>query len=200
MDPAGTAWNYLAASDFPRDITLLATITKVVFEDDTLADIAQGVYNHHLTFADMNKLPPVIVSCNRNATKAPDAYPISTFMGGSNDKGGALYTTADGKLNSGYYIGKDDKILILGDLVNYKNVAQDVYTLSEIEYVEGRGSNVMEASVQVLDVGFCEGASGIIEPPKGQTKFQVIGKEMTITKDGYWLTSKGHLHGKFSNS
>jgi len=196
MDPAGTGFTYLAGSDFPRDITVLFAASKLVFEDNTDAGIDHGIYNHHVAFSDLNKAPTSIVSCDRKIIGSEDLA-VSTFVNGANEKdNGALYTTVDGKFNSGYYIGKNHGILLTGDVINYKNWTQDVYTLTELEYVEGSIPSMMEVSIQALSIGQCEGASGLIEPPIGKTKFKIEGKDMTVTKNGYWMTSKGHMHGR----
>jgi hypothetical protein len=195
MDPAGTGFNYLAA-DFPRDITMLSSFIKLVFDDNTSADANQGVYNHHLAIADLNKVAPAMVECNRKAIGKEDQA-ASSFMNAAEAKGQgtSFFTTSDGKFNGGYYIGKDHAILISGDVVNYKNQAQNVYIHSELEYVEGSVPNLMEVSMQVLSIGQCEGSTGVIEAPKGQNKFKIEGKDMTATKNGYWMTSGGHMHG-----
>jgi hypothetical protein len=99
MDPAGTANSFMADSDFPRDVTILTTNMTVTFEDGTRADSEQGVYTHHTVAMDLAKSTPTMMTCDGSSW--PN-MPMSIFMGGSEDKGGSLYTTPDGKFHSGY--------------------------------------------------------------------------------------------------
>jgi len=192
MDPGGTAWNYLADADFPRDITILQSDASTVFANGERATIATGVYNHHLIFTNMDKKAPVLISCGGIAPS--NNIGMSIIMGGAEDKGAQMFSTLDGKFNSGYYVGKNDRIMMSGDVVNYKNETQTVFAKGEIEYIEGKVKEALETNYQLIDVGICDGKSVMLEPPKGQTKFTYKGQEITMAKDAYFVTGKGHLH------
>lgn len=195
MDPAGTAWNHLADDDFPRDVTILTTNAQVVFEDGTRAEVSKGVYNHHLVFFNQDKSIPSVLSCDGQTARR--GIPMSLFVGGSEDKGAQYFTTPDGKFNSGYYIGKKDRILMGGDVVNYTNKTQTVFAEVEVEYVDGKVAGLMETGQHSVSVGMCDGVAGTnLTAPKGQTKFTYTGKEITVFTDGYLVSAKGHLHGR----
>jgi hypothetical protein len=186
MDPSGTGWNAIA-EDFPKDITVLKTNTSVVLENGQKADISNGMYLHHLLFFDVTKQYPAMVSCYDMEISR---FGMSLLIAGSEDIGGGIFTTADGKFNSGYYIGLNDQIAMLGDIVNLSNDTRYVYTKADIEYVEGRLPGMLETSVQMLNVGQCEGSVGIFSPPEDEKKFTINGTAMDITTDGYLITSR----------
>jgi hypothetical protein len=208
MDPGGTAWNYLG-DDLPRDVTILMANASVVYEDGTIIDVNTGLYNHHLLVIDLSKSAPTIATCPNGKGVQPPG--MSMFAGSSEDKGGAFFTTADGQFNSGYYVGKNDKIIMNGDIVNYTNETKTVYSLIDVQYVEGKPAGNMEAVTQLWSVGQCDGQVGFVKPPPGQKKFALKSQVMNITQDGTFLAfrklymtrdstltnyfSGGHLHG-----
>ena len=49
MDPNGTPFNMFLNGGFCTDCTILAAQLDVVFDNGTRADIANGVYLHHVT-------------------------------------------------------------------------------------------------------------------------------------------------------
>ncbi|KAF2395561.1 hypothetical protein EJ06DRAFT_525303 [Trichodelitschia bisporula] len=191
MDPAGTAWTYLAG-DFPKDVTVLQVESEIVYADGTRAQITNGLYNHHLAFVDSAKGAPPMAQCLNGVKGA--APPTSVFMGGSEDAGRGVYATKDPKLASGYYIGKADTIVMSGDIVNYANETKTVYTKSTIEYLEGRPAGTLDVSIQLISVTDCDGAFAVVDVPKNATQFTVASKEMQIVQDGYMVTARGHLH------
>jgi hypothetical protein len=186
MDPAGTGWNSIAA-DFPKDITVLKTNTSLVLEDGTRADISNGLYLHHLLFFNPVKPYPPMVGCDGRPLHR---FPVSLFMAGSEDIPGGVFTTGDGKFNSGYYIGKADPIVMMGDVVNLKNETRYVYAKSDIEYLPGKVAGMMDASIQMLNVGQCDGSFGVFNAPEGLQKFTLNGTAMDVMTDGYLITSR----------
>lgn len=67
------------------------------------------------------------------------SLPFSPFTGRGEDGGpvNMLFTSEDGKFNSGFHLGKEDRILVQSDLVNYKNESQSIYLTLDYEYVPG---------------------------------------------------------------
>jgi len=190
MDPAGTGW-VAPVLQFPKDITVLRTNASIVMKDGSKATITDDLYLHHLLFFDNQKPVAEFLGCD-GSNIIP--YPMSLFMAGSEDIGGGVFTTPDGRLNSGYYIGKEDTIVMAGDVVNLSNITQHVYAATEIEYIEGEVPGMMEASILMTNVGQCDGEIGAFQAPEGETKFSVNGTAMDVLQDGYIITSKGHLH------
>jgi hypothetical protein len=70
---------------------------------------------------------------------ARNPYPGAGFIGQGEDNGDSaiMFTSADGKYNSGFHVGTADKFLLNADLVNYNNVTKEVYLTFDIEYIDG---------------------------------------------------------------
>ena len=186
LDPSGTGWTSLAM-DFPKDITILRTNTSAVLENGQKADISNGLFLHHLLLFDGGKQYPSMAGCSDMLVRQ---WPFSLFGAGSEDIGGAFFTTPDGKFNSGYYIGPNDPIVIEGDIVNLGNETRYVYTKADIEYIEGKVPGMMETSIHLLNVGECDGFRTIFQPPEDQKKFSLNGTDIDIVSDGYVITSR----------
>jgi hypothetical protein len=57
---------------------------------------------------------------------------------GSVDEFKQLYTTPDGKFDSGFYLGSNDRILLAAEVVNYRREPQPLYIQIDIEYEDGK--------------------------------------------------------------
>lgn len=204
LDPAGTGYMYTTSDDFPKDVTILDAITGVY--DDKMEEISneKGLYNHHNVFFDLSAGRPPPISCGPSIR---DRFQMTmpaknVFMGGAADTTSNFYTTPDGKFNSGYYLSNRSNVLQMIDIVNYNNETRTVYTVSEMEYVSGRPDNLLLANSVPINLGMCDGAAGkksIMEPMAkgqldGQKKFTLSGKDITISRDGYFLNFHGHMH------
>jgi hypothetical protein len=187
MDPAGTGWS-VAADDFPKDVTVLRGHSKVVYEDGTRATIQNGLYNHHLIMTNLKKKTPTMSNC---PGRSLFRNPLSLFVGGAEDASQSFYTTQDGKFNSGYYIGKDDPIISSGDLVNYTNDTKIVFSMTDIEFVRGKITDLYEVSTQVLSVGMCDGVGAFTKPEINDKKhFKLTSKnDIVVANDGYIVNS-----------
>jgi hypothetical protein len=164
MDPAGTAFVYLAGKGFPKDATFLSTDVKLRFENGTNTKPRDGIYQHHLLFADLSKTPSKYFNCGpqslwQSITSIGKDLPglLSIFAGGAEDGRKIMYTNGNGSFNSGYYIGPRDNILIQLDIVNSKKYQQTVFVDLDVEYIEGKVPEAMESAMQVVGVGFCGG-------------------------------------------
>ena len=194
---------YTAADDFPKGVTILDAVTGVY--DDKMKEISneRGLYNHHNVFFDLSGGFPSPISCGPSILDMFQLkVPINVFMGGAADTTSNFYTTPDGKFNSGYFLSNTSDVLQMIDIVNYNNEPRTVYTVSEMEYVPGKATNLLAANSVPINLGMCDGAAGmkaIMEPmAKGQLdgkkKFTLSGKDITISRDGYFLNFHGHMH------
>jgi hypothetical protein len=84
MDPAGTGYSYLAADDFPRDVTLLSTISAIYDEDKKKIDTAKGLYNHHNVFYDIGHQEAPVVGCEGG--KGGKGMRMSVIMAGASEE------------------------------------------------------------------------------------------------------------------
>jgi hypothetical protein len=118
-------------------------LTGLEYEDGTVADPSNGIYAHHMLSSDISKpgVLPVALCDAIDPTKASPGIAIDIgagFIGGSEDTGEPLmFTSQDGKYESGFLVGKDDIFALTTDLVNYNNVTKNIYVSMDIEWVEG---------------------------------------------------------------
>ena len=195
LDPMGTGYSYMAGADFPRDVTLLQTFSNVFDESGKKIDVKDGLYNHHNVFFDFSASAPTMVGCEGKAAVGK-TITTSIFMAGATEEGNTRFTSVDGKFNSGFYLGKDDKINMGIDVVNYNNVSRTVYVEADMEYVPGQMKDALPSAQQVINLGMCSGFNGVdIHPPPGQKKFKLEGSDIVIARDGWMVSTGGHLHG-----
>jgi hypothetical protein len=69
-----------------------------------------------------------------------------------------MFTSRDGKYNSGFQIGTNDKFLLQSDLVNYNNDAKEIYFTMDFEFEDGHVGE--EAAPNLLSVTGCK----LLEP------------------------------------
>jgi hypothetical protein len=194
------------------DCTVLSTRMGLEFEDGSLASPEKGVYVHHLYAFDVSKagvvtsLPCDFETVNKTGPPFDPMIPISPFAVQGEDNGDAaiLYTTTDGKFDSGFYIGANDKFLINSDLVNYNAEAKQVYLTIDFEYVPGKAG--LDAFPNLLSVVGCK-----FSEPKISTAgpAETMSRKFPILVDGSILWSSkihsgcllrantllgGHLH------
>jgi hypothetical protein len=193
----------VAASDFPKDVTILDAITGVYDDQMKEIDFNKGLYNHHNVFFDLGGSFPNPISCGAGLFDMSNfKMPVNIFMGGAADTTSNHYTSTDGKFNSGYYLSTKSDVLQMIDIVNYNNKTVDIFTVSEIEYIPGKPSGLLRANSVSISLGMCDGSasSKLLEPmSKGKTtdgkkKFSISGKDVIVARDGYFLNWHGHMH------
>jgi hypothetical protein len=177
---------YKKVTGMPTDISILSTRATLLNEDGSPADISSGVYNHHINFADANKVPFALTAC-------PGAAPVhifglSFFGGVSEDKTTYTYTTKDSELDSGFYFGKDHNILFTAELINYTNATKNVYIVLDMQYVPGQAK--MDSSFESLSVTQCDGFAPTIALPASKKQFHMTSKDMVIQQDGYIVSAR----------
>jgi hypothetical protein len=126
--------------------------------------------------------------------------PQITLMGVMNNQGedSALttYTSPDGKLNSGYYVKKDDFIISSGEVINYNNIEKKVYVVADIEYLPGRQPDFYESAIQALFISGCDwqniGGAMNLKLPAGTKSHTFKSKEMMFAEDGYLVNLSEH--------
>ena len=140
MDPAGQGFAELITEGICSNCTVLTGRVRVQFEDGSDATPKQGVYIHHVATYHINKpvnLP--VTKCGEG--QRPQALPLgSEFMNQGDDamgSGWVLFTSADGKDNSGFFIKDKTSVFANLDLVNLEKKSKQIYLSFELEYVEG---------------------------------------------------------------
>ena len=115
VKPNGQAFVNLLQDGLCSKCTILAGHTGLVFEDGSLAGPDQGVHINHIFSVDVSKQSMMAVLSNDaeswDPTKIPNIRSLATgFIGqGEHNRDEAiLFTTIDGKYNSGYHVMEKD--------------------------------------------------------------------------------------------
>lgn len=83
----------------------------------------------------------------------------------------------------------------LSQTINYNDEEKQVYTVTELEYLEGKPHGYVQSTQQRVDPGICGGPNGGgIHPPKGQSKFAVKSSSIVALRDGWIINARGHMH------
>jgi hypothetical protein len=157
----------------------------MVFADGVRARAQTGVYTHHLGFVNiMNPLPEITRCSNRNS-ELPGRMDL--FIGSAEETSPGLYKNPTANHTSAYYLSKGTPVLITVDVVNYTNDEKVVYVEADIDYVEGKIPGMAATSVQTWRLAECEGKEDylVVDIPKGQNKFTLSSKNMTVLQSGY---------------
>lgn len=89
-----------------------------------------------------------------------------------------------------------------GDIVNFTNEKKIVYTMIDIQYVEGKPEGHQEAVTQLWNVGQCEGEGkvgfDIPKPRPDQKKFALRSQNMTMVQDGTFLAFRKTFPNSFA--
>jgi len=158
MDPEGYNFIHQAKEGVCKDCTVLASKIDVVFENGSRADVSSGVYLHHIVTINMadrktksNLLDTPFGFCSGGDAVMTGASGFQKFTNlfrknteagifgfAAVDEFKQLFTTPDGKFDSGYYLGQDDRLLLQGEIINYLPQPQKIFLQMDIEYMPGR--------------------------------------------------------------
>ena len=145
-----------------------------------------------LTFNQKKKATPFLTNCG-SSTPLQRPGGKAGFVGSSEDTGREpyVYTTRDGKHNSGYHMSRTDTFLANVQLVNYNTAAKRVYVTYDLEWVPVTvGSDTKSA---LLSVTQCPNARNIRTSTAGPVATN--SGAFTFLESGTILTARGHLHG-----
>lgn len=200
MDPDGFAFVGQLAEGVCDDCTVLSGKFDLVFENGTHANIANGVYLHHLSSTIEGKTQPTWVkACPGDPSKQlsnPLAalmtqFKQTTFVGGAVDPFYDYFTSQDGKFDSGFYMPEDAVPKISGEIINYRMEPQKVYIQLDLEWVDGRVKG--EAIKTSLNVEGCSMPGTAFK--KGGDKGEVKSEPFEVLMDGtLLLASKFQYH------
>jgi hypothetical protein len=194
-DPGATMWTS-ALEGVPKDATYLYAKSSIVFEDGSEAAVNNGVYVHHLGIMDLDyRGGSRLNACpgrNPNTPSPGRLSGASLFTGGAEDKGDTYFTSADGKFNSGYFIGKNDRVMGVAEVINYRNVTQKVHIQLELEYVEGRIPDALPVSAQSISVTGCSMNISFM-PKENETSLSLKSQEFPVIQDGFIISTSKYL-------
>jgi hypothetical protein len=84
---------------------------------------------------------------------------VSVFVGQGDDGSGLNFMAKGGNLKSGFYIDSQDEINLMAEVINYKDVAQDVYVKVEYEYMPDmvpRQKDYYDVGMGAINVSPCD--------------------------------------------
>lgn len=93
---------------------------------------------------------------------------------------------------AGYYVGPNDTIIFLTELMNQASVPQTAIVTITYEYIPGLPSAFHKVTPIWLDIAGCGGDSE--EPAKNNTAFQYTSPVWTANATGRVTAAIGHLH------
>jgi hypothetical protein len=177
MDPKGQAGMLKIGAGMCQKCTLLSAHFRLVFPDGTEALPKDGVYIHHMT----SFLSPKVAEnpIGTSLSMGNGAY----FIDRGEDSGqtDTIFTSRDGKFDSGYQVNGKPSITVSYDFVNYKDVSRQLHLELEYEYVEG---------ISGRDAGHT------LKSVAGNPKLTgtSVSMPMKISKDSTIVWARGHLH------
>jgi hypothetical protein len=203
MDGGGTGYNFMADSDFPTDVVLLDSIVQIGDEKNKRLMLEDNVYAHHFLVFDMGKPQRRSFACDNSQSAKLLPIPGSVLMGGAAEDAEAHYGTpkVPGK-KTGYYITKNSPIMMNIDVVNYNKDDLNVYASADMEYIPGKPAEYLDVSPVFIPVTSCNpgfNLAGIVQMPKGQTKWSLKSTGITAAEDSILFLFRGHMHDGGSN-
>jgi hypothetical protein len=197
---------------FPENSYILRTDSTLRYKDGTIPG-PNEVHNHHVMMFDVRgpgKNRDPIFKCGKlgeiekaaHGLQIPRGYigmrrlshtdVSSSNVGGSTmDRSPALFSSEDGKYNSGHQLGaaKESKVAFFSELINETPKTLEVYSVTEVDYIPGNPPGMMDSSVGIVSVNECDGGipDTSLEIPKGKMKFSFQSKPITITESGYMV-------------
>jgi hypothetical protein len=103
-----------------------------------------------------------------------------------------FYGTKKGDMKSAFLTGLNDMFLMQAEIVNYNPTNRTVFLTIELEYLDEKPQNYIDASTVILSATGC-GSPGY-KPPQGATNYNHTSKEFKIKQNGWMVNARGHLH------
>jgi len=136
MDPNGQGGTLRAGAGMCSKCTLLSAHYRLVHPNGTEATPEEGVYIHHMT----SFLSPKTSSSPISGGVLPGGIGNAAYFidrGEDSGQTDTIFTSTDGKFNSGYHITGPPSIMISYDFVNYGTAARQLHLELEYEYMDG---------------------------------------------------------------
>jgi hypothetical protein len=180
MDPNGQAGILRIGQGMCSSCTLLSAHYRLVHPNGQEATPKEGIYIHHMTsFLSPKNSSSPIGGLNIGGGGVGGAY----FIDRGEDSGqtDTVFTSQDGKFNSGYHITGKPSITVSYDFVNYEDSPKQLHLELEYEYVNG---------IVGQDAGHTlKSVSGAVRLNGATTS-----GSMPVTKPTTIMWARGHLH------
>jgi len=179
MDPNGQAGMLRAGAGMCSKCTLLSAHYRLVHPNGEEATPKEGVYIHHMT----SFLSPKTSSNPIGTTLVGGVGGGAYFIDRGEDSGqtDTVFTSADGKFESGYHVVGTPSITVSYDFVNYKDTPKQLHLELEYEYLDG---------IIGKDAGHT--LKSVTGSPK--TSGKTTSMPMRVSRDTTIMWARGHLH------
>jgi len=168
-----------------KQCSIVSARLQLTYPDGKSASPANGVYIHHFVSYDTEK--PVrdpITGCDGGFSVGRAAF---IDMGEDSGDGDTIFTTPDGKYNSGYHMSSGG-LIVQYDMVNYVDEEKNLVVNLELEYKESLDG---KDAGHVLKSVTCNGR---IPPKVGEARTVTTSRNMPINRDATIVWARGHLH------
>jgi hypothetical protein len=179
MDPNGQGGMLRIGQGMCSKCTLLSAHFRLVKTDGSEATPKDGVYIHHMT----SFLSPKTSSNPIGGSSVGGGMGGAYFIDRGEDSGqtDTVFTSKDGKFNSGYHVNGQPSITVSYDFVNYETTAKQIHLELEYEYVDG---------IQGLDAGHT--LKSVTGSP--QLHGKSTSMPMSVNRATTIMWARGHLH------
>lgn len=159
-------------------------------EDETPANLDNGVWLHHMTLSAEGPEDRVDLFC-------PAYQDGERFLVVHNDRNATTYGLSGADPTVGFPVRKDDKWTMILELKNEKNIEQEVYYDLIFEFIPGPApkEGFTEVKGVWMDAQKCGSKTGSeIYPPADEDVFTLESKKWVSPYNGRWISSVGHMH------
>jgi hypothetical protein len=181
MDPNGQGGILRIGQGMCSRCTLLSAHYRLVNPDGTEATPEEGVYIHHMTSFLSPKVSSSPIGGGFGA--ALGGLGGAYFIDRGEDSGNTdtIFTSTDGKFDSGYHVVGQPSIMVSYDFVNYGTSSKQLHLELEYEYVDG---------IVGKDAGHT--LKSVIGSPRLHGKS--VSLPMPVSRDTTIMWARGHLH------
>jgi hypothetical protein len=173
------------------DCTLKYAKAYLKYPDGSVANVNTGAWLHHLTMS-VRGPGRSDLRCPGGTMRVPkNEERMLAFHNDRNETYFGLSAT-DAR---GYYLGKDDEMVLELMLKNELNVPKDLEFSIEWEYIDGKPEGYGDVRGLWLDIAPCGAMMSDLPPPHGKKQFKFESQETwTSSIDGRLLNTVGHMH------
>jgi hypothetical protein len=199
-------------------------MANFAYKDGSQADVANGVYVHHIIIADysgkMQLMPPVSgYRCPKGGSISPmppmmsgpggshsrrafeselmkRQFAMSVFVGGGGSVGsGNPFSTRPGsKVKSGYWIGKAGNMYLTSEIVNYDKKDKDIYLTLDIEWSPGRAPDMLDVGMGAISADNCASKEKGLLHPPKNKAIVYNGEDWSVGSPGWMINFSPHIH------
>lgn len=184
-----------------NECTLLSLIADLEYADGSAANNANGAWLHHIVLLNSG---PNVIEPNCGAGKLENI-----FMSG-NERSYGGFALPNSTVKSGYSLTPKDKFVLTTQLMNMEDKEKFAWVTITYEYLEGAHPDYKQGKTVWQSIGpQLVACANKVESPWGpsnltasqQPKMDIFTEHSTpwtAPKDGWLLSSGGHMHEQVS--